>query len=244
MNPNEFITAIAPHAIQDMQKCGIPASLTIAQAILESNWGKSGLTAQANNLFGIKGTGTIGSVDMPTTEYVQGKATKVTASFRKYRNWAESITDHSNLLLKGTKDQPNRYHGVLHANYRAAAEAVWKGGYATDPKYPAKLISIIEANRLDQYDVQSNAEGDQDDMNAVGMNTIEAEKQIQSLTQTVVQLKQRITALEERHHMPAPIWAESAVKAAVKAGILDTPEQSSYDFYRLLTILQRLHVLS
>ncbi|KHF35876.1 Exo-glucosaminidase LytG precursor [Paenibacillus sp. P1XP2] len=178
MDKNSFITSIAPCAISDMRRCGIPASLKIAQAILESNWGTSGLTRQANNLFGIKGKGPAGSVEMPTTEYVQGKAVKVTAAFRKYNSWTESIADHSNLLLNGTRDNPARYHGVLHADYKKAAEEVWKGGYATDPKYPAKLIAIMEEYNLPQYDNHANAKGEE------GMQNAELQKQLQAMTQS------------------------------------------------------------
>ncbi|MDT3416190.1 flagellum-specific peptidoglycan hydrolase FlgJ [Brevibacillus aydinogluensis] len=152
MTQQEFIDKIAPAAVEDMRKTRIPASLTIAQAILESNWGKSGLTKQANNLFGIKGTGPAGSVTMPTTEYVNGKPVKVNANFRKYNSWAESIADHSALILNGTRDKPTRYHGVLGADYKKACQEIWKGGYATDPAYPQKLISLIEQYNLQKYD--------------------------------------------------------------------------------------------
>ncbi|MNJ49688.1 glucosaminidase domain-containing protein [Paenibacillus bouchesdurhonensis] len=70
MKDSDFIAKIAAYAVADMQDTFIPASLTIAQAALESAWGASGLTSKANNLFGIKGTGPAGSVTMPTTEYV------------------------------------------------------------------------------------------------------------------------------------------------------------------------------
>ncbi|MGF7045873.1 putative FlgJ-related protein [Paenibacillus sp. DS2015] len=60
MNNNEFILKMAAYAIEDYRNCGVPASLTIAQAALESAWGESGLTNKANNLFGIKGKGTVG----------------------------------------------------------------------------------------------------------------------------------------------------------------------------------------
>nr|WP_285854640.1 glucosaminidase domain-containing protein [Brevibacillus borstelensis] len=156
MTQQEFIAKIAPAAVADMRKTRVPASLTIAQAILESNWGKSGLTQQGNNLFGIKGTGPAGSVSMPTTEYVSGKPVKVNANFRKYNSWAESIADHSALILKGTRDKPTRYHGVLGADYKTACIEIWKGGYATDPAYPQKLIALIERHGLAQYDVDKS----------------------------------------------------------------------------------------
>ncbi|NRR00990.1 glycoside hydrolase family 73 protein [Brevibacillus sp. RS1.1] len=156
MTQQEFIAKIAPAAVADMKKTRVPASLTIAQAIFESNWGKSGLTINANNLFGIKGTGTAGSVNMPTTEYVGSTPIKTSAEFRKYNNWAESIADHSALILNGTRDKPTRYHGVLGADYKIACQKIKEGGYATDPIYPQKLINLIETYNLHQYDVDKS----------------------------------------------------------------------------------------
>ncbi|MED4570300.1 glycoside hydrolase family 73 protein [Brevibacillus agri] len=156
MTQQEFIAKVAPAAVADMKKTRIPASLTIAQAILESNWGKSGLAVNANNLFGIKGTGTAGSVSMPTTEYVGGKPITTNANFRKYNNWAESIADHSALILNGTRDKPTRYHGVLGADYKTACQKIKEGGYATDPAYSQKLINLIETYALHQYDVDKS----------------------------------------------------------------------------------------
>lgn len=148
----QFIEKIAPLAVEDMRRTGVPASLTIAQACLESADGNSGLTQKANNLFGIKGTGPAGSVTMPTKEYVGGKWITVNAQFRKYHTWAESIADHSKLILTGTRDKPTRYHGVLNKDGKTAAYEVWRGGYATDPAYPQKLISIMDQHNLYKFD--------------------------------------------------------------------------------------------
>ncbi|NTU28834.1 glycoside hydrolase family 73 protein [Brevibacillus sp. HB1.1] len=156
MTQLEFIAKIAPAAVADMKMTRVPASLTIAQAILESNWGKSGLTQKANNLFGIKGTGTAGHVTMPTKEFLAGKWIMIESNFRAYNSWAESIADHSRLILNGTRDKPNRYHGVLGADYKSACYAIWKGGYATDPDYPGKLVSLIEKYELHEYDVDKS----------------------------------------------------------------------------------------
>lgn len=156
MTQQEFIAKIAPAAVADMRKTRVPASLTIAQAILESSWGKSGLTVNANNLFGIKGTGTAGSVNMPTTEYVGSTPIQTSVKFRKYNNWAESIADHSALILNGTRDKPTRYHGVLGADYKTACQKIKDGGYASDPAYPQKLIKLIETYSLHQYDVDKS----------------------------------------------------------------------------------------
>ncbi|QOS97882.1 glycoside hydrolase family 73 protein [Brevibacterium sp. JNUCC-42] len=151
MKPQDFINKIAPSAVADMKKTKMPASLTIAQAILESAWGESGLTKKGNNLFGIKGTGPAGVCAMPTKENYNGQWTTITANFRAYNNWGESIADHSKLILNGTRDKPTRYHGVLGA-YKTACYAIHKGGYATDPGYPGKLIGLIEKYGLATYD--------------------------------------------------------------------------------------------
>lgn len=152
MKPAEFIARVAPAAVLDMQRTGIPASLTIAQAALESAWGDSELARRANNLFGMKGTGPAGTIDIWTTEYAGGKKQQISAKFRAYRNWEESIADHGRLIMNGIKDKPKRYHGVLGADWRTASYEIWRGGYATDPAYPQKLIQLIETHQLWKYD--------------------------------------------------------------------------------------------
>ncbi|WP_205590204.1 glycoside hydrolase family 73 protein [Brevibacillus laterosporus] len=152
MRPQDFITKIAPNAVVDMKKTKIPASLTIAQAILESAWGESGLTKKGNNLFGIKGTGPAGVCAMPTKENttVNGQLSQLISELTT--TGGESIADHSKLILNGTKDKPTRYHGVLGADYKTACHVIHKGGYATDPGYPGKLIGLIEKYGLAKYD--------------------------------------------------------------------------------------------
>ncbi|BFH59464.1 glucosaminidase domain-containing protein [Paenibacillus azoreducens] len=152
MTKKEFITKIAPHAAKDMQETNVAASLTIAQAALESAWGGSGLTVKANNLFGIKGKGPAGSCTMPTTEYVKGKPVKVNAAFRAYHNWGESINDHSKLIMDGVSWDRNKYKGVIGKRGADAARAIAEAGYATDPKYAQKLIALMNEYNLYQYD--------------------------------------------------------------------------------------------
>lgn len=146
----EFIERVSVGAIESYKSDNILPSITIAQAILESRWGKSGLTQKANNLFGIKAfsSWTGPYVSMVTTEYDgAGNASYPVARFRAYSSWTESIKDHSKILLN------NRYEGVRTAtNYRDAAYALKKGGYATDPGYPMLIISLIESYGLYQYD--------------------------------------------------------------------------------------------
>lgn len=148
MNQQEFISRIAPTAVEDMHKTRIPASLTIAQAILESGWGSSELAVNAKNLFGIKGTGPAGSYEKVSDEVVNGKKIQKASTFRKYNNWTESIRDHTDFLLKP------RYSKVIGADWKTACQEVYDAKYATDPVYPKKLIEIIEQYKLYQYDVQ------------------------------------------------------------------------------------------
>lgn len=147
-----FIDKIAPLAIDDMRKTGVPASLTIAQAILESANGNSTLAQQANNLFGMKGKGPAGSVRLPTREYKNGEWITTYADFRKYHNWAESVTDHSNLFLNGVSWNRDLYRGVIGKDGISASYEVAKAGYATDPDYAQKLIKLITDHQLLKYD--------------------------------------------------------------------------------------------
>lgn len=148
----QFIQKIAPMAQADAKTSKVLASLTIAQAILESNNGNSLLTQQGNALFGIKATSSWrGKVwTGKTIEYYDGKtATTIVDGFRAYANWEESIKDHSKLLT-----QASRYKAVVgEKDYKKACQAIHKAGYATDPSYAEKLIALIEKHNLVQYDI-------------------------------------------------------------------------------------------
>jgi len=145
---DEFIEKIAPHAMRDMRETGILASLTLAQAILESNWGRSELATEANNLFGIKGSYKGQSVKMWTHEYYNGERHEVEATFRKYPSVFESLQDHTSLFLR-----LDRYENLIGVtDYKRACVLVRKDGYATDPAYTDKLINLIESYNLDDYD--------------------------------------------------------------------------------------------
>jgi LysM repeat protein len=153
-----FINEIASHAERIQKEFGILASLVIAQAIHESNWGKSGLAVKGKNLFGIKGTYNGQSVTMKTWEVYNGKRVQVDAAFRKYPTWYESLKDLANLYENGVSWDRKKYRRVIgETDYTKAAEAVQAAGYATDPKYASKLIAIIESNNLTKYDHASTA---------------------------------------------------------------------------------------
>ncbi|KGE16914.1 glycoside hydrolase family 73 protein [Paenibacillus wynnii] len=241
MTKAEFIATITPLAIQSMQRSNVPASLIIAQGALESAWGNSGLTVKANNLFGIKGSGPAGSVTARTTEYVKGKAVKVNAAFRAYNHWGESISDHSEILVNGVSWNRNLYRKVIGASGKTAAREVAAAGYATDPNYAIKLIDIMDRYNLYQYDNQLEGEDEMSVEDKKELADLKAE--LQELRRALIVLEEHMTLMESRSVMHIPSWAEPAVKAALSAGLLDTPEGGSYDFYRILTVLNRAGLL-
>ena len=142
-----FIDEVAPGAIEAQHTYGVPAAVTIAQAIDESGWGQSQLAAQDHNLFGIKGTGPAGSVPLPTQEYVNGQPVNTSASFRVYHDAAESIADHGRLLA-----QSGYYQQAMAVRHNADKfAAALTGVYATDPNYGSNLISLMRRYDLYQY---------------------------------------------------------------------------------------------
>jgi flagellum-specific peptidoglycan hydrolase FlgJ len=143
-----FIDAVAPGAIASQHAYGVPAAVTIAQAIEESNWGQSQLSSQDHNLFGMKGTGPAGSTTLPTQEFQGGQWVSTSAAFRVYHNFAESIADHGQLLAgSGYYQQAMAVRGAPNAFANALT-----GVYATDPSYGSKLISLMRQYNLYQYD--------------------------------------------------------------------------------------------
>lgn len=151
--PNQLIKTIAPIAQKEQKKYHIPASIIIAQAGTESNWGRSKLAYKYNNLFGIKATSKKNRVRMYTKENINGKMVEVKQYFAVYDSWDASLKAHAELLAHGTKAKPNVFKDILNAkNYQEAAWALQKDGYATDPNYANELIYAIKKFNLDKYD--------------------------------------------------------------------------------------------
>jgi flagellum-specific peptidoglycan hydrolase FlgJ len=143
-----FINQIAPGALAAQQRYGVPASVTIAQAIDESGWGTSQLAASDYNLFGIKGGGPAGSVTLPTQEFENGQWVTIDAQFRVYHNVSESIADHAELLAT------SGYYTRAMAD-RAVPDAFANdltGVYATDPEYGSNLIGLMRLYNLYRFD--------------------------------------------------------------------------------------------
>ena len=134
-------------AMREMNDYGIPASITLAQGILESGVGKSELAVKANNHFGIK------CHNDWEGEKVYHDDDKKNECFRKYDRPEESFIDHSLFLKNRT-----RYSFLFEldqTDYKALAKGLKQAGYATDPNYAKRLIALIEENNLHQYDVQA-----------------------------------------------------------------------------------------
>ena len=145
---NAFIDRISAGAVAGARRYGIPASISIAQAILESGWGRSSLAVQANNLFGMKGEGPAGSLRVRTREFINGREKWVEASFQKFRSQAEAISAHARLL--GTSPYYARARAVA-SDARAFAHAL-TGVYATAPNYGPALVRLMDELDLYRFD--------------------------------------------------------------------------------------------
>lgn len=149
LNSQNFISQLIEPAKAASQKSGISPLLVLAQAALESGWGRREiLTAEgkaSHNLFGIKaGKSWQGPVtNIMTTEVINGKSMKMRDNFRVYASYEEAIADYINLLTENP-----RYHSVKHAQPpEVAARRLHQAGYATDPNYSDKLIALINQIR-------------------------------------------------------------------------------------------------
>jgi len=146
MSSTDFISRLSTPAMLVSQQSGIPHHLIMAQAALESGWGQREISIadgrRSHNIFGIKaGSSWDGPVtEVTTTEYEQGVAKKVKAAFRVYGSYLEALNDYAKLLT-----QNPRYAGVSAASTaEQAAVALQQAGYATDPAYAKKLVSMIQ----------------------------------------------------------------------------------------------------
>lgn len=141
-----FIARLLRPAQAAAQQSGLHPHLILAQAALESGWGKREIPAAdgrpSHNLFGIKATGDWRgkTTEITTTEYINGMKQKVKAEFRVYDSYEHALADYAKLLTKNP-----RYRGVVQSSSpEQGAKALQAGGYATDPAYAKKLITIIQ----------------------------------------------------------------------------------------------------
>ena len=157
----------------DQKKSGILASVSLAQFILESGYGKSELAQNANNIFGMKcslsGNTWNGSswdgkskyTKKTQEQHTDGSYETITADFRKYPCIEDSIADHSAYLLGAKNGKKLRYDGLKGCtDYKKAVQIIKDGGYATSLTYVEKLCSIIEKWNLTQYDAKDSGGGE------------------------------------------------------------------------------------
>jgi flagellum-specific peptidoglycan hydrolase FlgJ len=221
MNTNDFIQLIATIAMEDQHRTYVLASITIAQAILES---ASGGSAPGNNLFGIKGSGQT----LNTKEFINGKWVTIKDGFRVYDSWSDSVRDHSNFLLENNRYTRSGFFECCKAkDYKGAAQALQQAGYATDPQYAAKLIGLIESYQLYKYDMEGEAE-------MAAMDDIL--KRIALLEDKVSKLNNKVNVLDMT---PPPKWFLDEFGANALAGLVNNPN-GDVDFWRNAAISLRI----
>lgn len=150
MSPQDFLDQLLPAAIACQRQTGIPASFTLAQAALESAWGASQLAKRGCNLFGIKAdrAWTGPTIDMDTAEVINGKRVIVPAKWRAYPDWLACMLDRAAFFRKNP-----RYGKCFDCTTGEGwAHAVQAAGYATDPQYADKIISVIHGRNLGRFD--------------------------------------------------------------------------------------------
>ena len=146
-----FIATCVEAARESWRTYRVPVAVTIAQAILESGWGRSDLAVVARNYFGIKCSSVAspyqtGCVDKATWEHLGGTDVTVTAAFRTYATMRDSFLDHGLFLTRP------RYAAAFEtADPDVFAYRIWEAGYATDPAYPGKLSALMDQYNLRQY---------------------------------------------------------------------------------------------
>jgi flagellum-specific peptidoglycan hydrolase FlgJ len=169
MESAEVVTKVATLFTANQKQSGILASVSMAQFILESGYGKSELAQNANNCFGMKsslsGNSWVGSAwdghsvyTMQTGEQnTDGSYVTVTADFRKYGSIEDSIADHSAYLLGAMNGSKKRYEGLAGCtDYKKAVQIIKDGGYATSLDYMQNLCRVIEQWNLTQFDVAAS----------------------------------------------------------------------------------------
>ncbi|WP_127578722.1 glycoside hydrolase family 73 protein [Paenibacillus koleovorans] len=226
MDRAAFVATVAPIAVKlRLEGSSIFASVRVAQTLLETGGRLNGW----NNIVGYKvgggqpnGYWKGASVNVRTWEVINDQTVYIYDSFRAYDTIEDCLRDQDLLFLYP------RYDRVRQAGTpELQAEMLRACGYATDPNYAGAIIDLIRQNDFKRFDR-------------------EVEQVLEKLEQLQLQisaLQSQVAALEGRASMPIPEWAEAAVQKAVAAGIIDSPENGSYDFYRLLTILHRKQLI-
>lgn len=143
-NKRAFFNALRPAAEAAERQYGVPAAVTLAQAALESGWGKHAIGGY--NIFGIKGTGPAGTVSKSTQEWENGRYITIQANFAKYENFNQAVMEHGKVFQKHYYDKAMQVY-AQNKDPKQFAQNI-TGVYATDPNYGQKIISL-----MDSYDL-------------------------------------------------------------------------------------------
>ena len=150
----DYLRQALPAAVAESQQYGVPVSVALGQSILESGWGGSTLSSRYNNYFGIKCSTSSpyqsGCINMGSGEYLHSSYQIISSSFRIYGSRTDSFLDHGYFLTHNSRyggafahtDDPDRF-----------IREVARAGYATDPNYAQKVINLMNAYNLYQYDI-------------------------------------------------------------------------------------------
>lgn len=184
-----FISSYKADVSKASKKYNLYGSVMMAQAALESAWGQSDLTTQANNFFGIKGTFNGDSVEMPTFEFDKnGQMYQTTASFKRYPTPYDSFADNGNTLRNGTSWDPNYYSGTwkeVASTYADAANYL-TNRYATAPTYGQSLINLIQQYQFDNVFNEQPGSSHSEPENNNGTDTNQPEEQVPTPAPTPV----------------------------------------------------------
>jgi len=216
ISPDEYIHTYCSMAVAEMKRSGIPASVTLAQGILETECGNSDLVKKSNNHFGIKCKSTWTGESVTHTDDAPNEC------FRKYSNPADSYKDHSDYL----KTSP-RYAALFQlapSDYKGWAYGLKRAGYATNPQYPQIVISNIEKYNLQQYDNLT----EQDFDNLAVKKLLNAQKPV------VQNITVDITAIENSIKLKNKINGLKALMAPKGTSLLVIASKANIDLGKLL----------
>lgn len=188
MTVEDYIAAYKSLAINEMKESGIPASITLAQGILETENGNSILVKKSNNHFGIKCKSTWTGPSVSHDDDAPGEC------FRVYNSAADSYRDHSNFLRGST-----RYASLFKLSpndYKGWAYGLKKAGYATNPKYPDILIRNIEKYNLQQYDTNVDGSPVVDVAKQEELNSEPVEEIIKPVKYTEMNMKENLASIK------------------------------------------------
>jgi Mannosyl-glycoprotein endo-beta-N-acetylglucosaminidase len=187
-----YIHRFSKLAVQEMHRSGIPASIKLAQAVLESGMGKGKLATMGNNHFGIKckEEWTGATFHTQDDDYENGEL--VPSCFRKYETAEDSYRDHTDFLLN-RKSRYKKLFDIEPSDYKKWAEGLKACGYATDELYAEKLVNIIETYNLSRFDTNTNLEDSDTNITASDL-----EKPVRRAKQLTIPATKREAFSDER----------------------------------------------